>query len=157
MRKQILRTSAALAIAAGMTLAATGTSHGLDVTRPRDGQDPISSGCMSDGRIVKQKTDKYYSSRYHEHVKVTASLWYSRSCRTVWAMVDHTVPTNHWSGMGCNIWRNSDMKHYTCNHKTGTSEMLSPMLNDKNVTGFATAWAYDGNDPHQMFARTGSY
>ncbi|TVZ90530.1 DUF2690 domain-containing protein [Streptomyces sp. BK340] len=146
---------AALALAAGTTLVFTGPADAAG--RKWDGKDPIYSGCADTGRLVHKKTDKYYSSRYHLHVSVTASLWYSRGCRTVWAMVDANVPTDKWNGEGCNIWRNSDMKHYGCKHRTGTLEMLSPMLNDKNTTGFATAWSYVGNDPHEMFARTASY
>ncbi|MET9039614.1 hypothetical protein [Streptomyces mirabilis] len=54
------------------------------------------------------------------------------------------------------VWGHGALKHYTCNHKTGTREILSPMLNDKNTTGFTTAWSYIGDDPYEMYARTGS-
>lgn len=155
MKLRAVSAVAAVVLTAGTTLALAGPADAAN--RKWDGKDPIYTGCSSTGRIVKKKTDKYYSSRYHLHVSVTASLWYSSGCRTVWAMVDANVPEKYWTGKGCNVWRNSDMKHYTCNHTTGTQEKLSPMLNDKNTTGFATAWSYIGDDPHEMFARTGSY
>jgi hypothetical protein len=72
-------------------------------------------------------------------------------------MVDSTVPTNYYAGLGCNIHRNSDGKYLGCNHYDGTREYNSPMLNDQNVTGYATAWGFIGNDTHEMFAATGSY
>lgn len=126
--------------------------------RPYGGQDPHYSGCSTWGaRMVKHKTDYYYSSKYREHVWVKAELWYSSGCRTVWTEVHSNVPQNYAAGLGCNIHRKSDGKVLTCNHTTGTRERNSPMLNDKNTTGYAVAWGHIGDDPHILIATTGSY
>lgn len=151
-----IRTSAAaLALALGVALGVAGPSHAA--TYYYDGKDPYNTGCDYNSYVAKSAKDTYYSSKYGETVSVTASLWYSPGCRTVWAMVDSTVPDSYWAGLGCNVWRNSDMKREGCSVQTGTREWYSMMLNDKNLTSFATAWGFIGDDSHEMFARTGSY
>ncbi|MDX3753641.1 DUF2690 domain-containing protein [Streptomyces sp. AK08-02] len=153
MSSRLLRTVLPLLLAASSSLLFTSNAHAASY----DGQDPIYSGCANGSYVAKSDTDRYYSSKYKKTVTVEATLWYSPTCRTVWAMVDNTVPEQYWSGMGCNVWRNSDGKRYGCSHKTGTNEMMSMMLNDKDVTSYATAWSYIGDDPHEMYARTGSF
>jgi hypothetical protein len=150
---RLLRTGLPLLLAAIPSLLLT--SHAQAASY--DGQDPRTSGCANGAYVAKSATDRYYSSMYGQTVSVQANLWYSPTCRTVWAVVDNTVPGQYWSGMGCNVWRNSDGKRYGCSRQSGTNEMYSMMLNDKDVTSYATAWSYIGNDPHEMYARTGSF
>lgn len=149
------RSLAALALTAAATLGTMSQASASNL--PYDGRDAYSSGCSYHAYVAKSKTDSYYSSQYRMTVSVKAMLWYSPGCRTVWAMVDSTIPDSMWVKLGCNVWRNSDMKHEGCSVRTGEREWRSMMLNDKNLTSFATAWGYMGTDPHEMFASTGSY
>jgi hypothetical protein len=150
MRSRIANVLAALTVAAGAVTVMGAPAYAAAY----DGQDPRATGCRNGSYVAKSKTDRY-TSTYGNKVWVQANLWYSPSCRTVWAVVNTNV--TNWSGLGCNVWRNSDNKRMGCAASSGTQERYSMMLNDANVTSYATGWGYDGNDPHQMYARTDSY
>ena len=122
----------------------------------RDGVHPTAATCYKD-RVMKRQTPIYT----YERVYLGAvQLWYSPSCRSVWSRVvtaKPAVPVARGFNYGAyaRVWRNTDRKRFDCESINGSTNCLTRMLNDKNVTSYAEGLIWYNGKYH--WARTTSY
>lgn len=100
-----------------------------------DGQSPYSTGCINGSEIP-------YDLPLTNSIGQSAGrvrLWYSPSCRTVWATI-YDAPSPDGTGEGwADIHRNSDNHRFTCDIPQGFSSCWTYMLYDGGVTSHAHA------------------
>lgn len=100
-----------------------------------DGQSPYSTGCINGSEIP-------YDLPLTNSIGQSAGrvrLWYSPTCRTVWATI-YDAPSPDGTGEGwADIHRNSDNHRFTCYIPQGSSSCWTYMLYDGGVTSHAHA------------------
>lgn len=134
--------AAAMISAAGVSaatvtpaLAATCSGHGCDH------QNPYGAGCSNGSEIIYDEQLNGATA----HVR----LWYSPSCRTVWASI-YDAPAPDGTGEGyAEIHRNSDGLTLECQVQQGDNNCYTNMLYDGGVTSYAYGYYNDG-DPGEI-------
>ncbi|PKQ32678.1 MAG: hypothetical protein CVT62_01080 [Actinobacteria bacterium HGW-Actinobacteria-2] len=120
-----------------------------------DGQNPNLTSCWQSATIAKKKTS--HSGKFW------VSLIYSTKCRTVWVEVGGDFPYANGASFSGYVKRNSDGKKYNLGSMTSgkwgysangslTWVRWSPMLNDANVSSFAS-----GRFASEAWLTTASY
>lgn len=138
--RRIMGAAATGALAAGFMAVAAPASAGQ--VRPAtcsgyscDGQSPYSTGCINGSEIP-------YDLPLTNSIGQSAGrvrLWYSPTCRTVWATI-YNAPSPDGTGEGwADIHRNSDNHRFTCYIPQGSSSCWTYMLYDGGVTSHAHA------------------
>lgn len=100
-----------------------------------DGQTASSTSCWNDRRIVA--SSYLYAGSYNSGAII--DLYYSPSCRTTWARIEHgtiAAPGDNVGGIA-QIIRNSDGRTYTCHVTSSSGTCYTAMVNDANVTSYA--------------------
>jgi hypothetical protein len=121
---------------------------------PRDGQDPIASGCASTA-----STPRSVPIRANGTVVGRVDLRYSSGCRTVWGRVlAYYTPYQAVAY----VYRNSDGAFQRCANAAWSNTLFAYtcytlMLNDANVTSYAWGYAAEPSSLIVGYAETGSY
>ncbi|HEY0640362.1 MAG TPA: DUF2690 domain-containing protein [Pseudonocardiaceae bacterium] len=131
------------------------TAAADDQVLVKDGSDPRLTACTDTGRVVRQAPMR---NTYNGHAQGTVYLYYSTSCRTVWAKLvtgaPGCVPGDDWCG-SARVHRNSDGAELVCYTPRGASSCVTGQLNDAGVTSYAEADYTNG--PWNYYGKTGSY
>lgn len=122
-----------------------------------NGKNPNTTSCWQSAIVAKQKTS--HSGKFW------VSLMYSKTCRTVWVEVGGDYPYSDPNVFSGYVKRNSDGKKYSLGSMSSTGAnwwysannsltwvRWSPMLNDANVSSFAS-----GRFGSEPWLTTGSY
>lgn len=116
-----------------------------------DGQNPYGSGCFNSSEIIYnvQLTDGL-----GQGVGAYVRLWYSTTCRTVWASM-YNAPYTSGGGQGdADIHRNSDNHRFDCQVPLNESSCYTAMLYDGGTTSHAHATYNSGTFPGTAQATT---
>jgi Protein of unknown function (DUF2690) len=116
-----------------------------------DGQNPYGSGCFT-GSEIEYNTELV--DPLGQPVGAYVRLWYSPTCRTVWATI-YDAPSPDGTGEGwADIHRNSDNDRFTCEIPQNASSCYTLMLYDGGVTSHAHGEWTPGTFPGTATATT---
>jgi hypothetical protein len=135
LRRVLYAIGAACLVAGFMTAAAIPASAATCSGYGCDGQNPYGAGCFNGSEVV-------YDLALTNSIGQSAGrvrLWYSPSCRTVWATI-YNAPSPDGAGEGwADIHRNSDNDRFDCSIPQGASSCYTAMLYDGGTTSHAHA------------------
>jgi hypothetical protein len=131
MKKWAVAFALAAVGASGLVVADAGAASAATY----DGQAPASTSCWNDRRI--ESSTYLYSGSYQSDAII--DLYYSPSCRTTWARIEHGTIAQPGDNIGgiAQIIRNSDGRTYSCNVTSTSGTCYTAMVNDANVTSYA--------------------
>jgi hypothetical protein len=117
-----------------------------------DGQNPYGSGCFNSGGEVIYNVQ--LTDGLGQGVGAYVRLWYSTTCRTVWASM-YNAPYSSGGGQGdADIHRNSDNHRFDCTVPLNESSCYTAMLYDGGTTSHAHATFNSGTFPGTAQATT---
>jgi len=147
-----------VSLALAATVATVGTAvlvPGTAFAATYDGADPNTTHCANTASTKRSATIYRQGNRTNDNIIGRIELRYSSSCRTVWGRV--VIFTDSASDY-VEVVRNSDGAVQGCydafwQSSLGGYSCYTPMLNDRNVTSYATG----GRNVDGETEYTGSY
>jgi Protein of unknown function (DUF2690) len=158
-RHRLTVTIAALSIAVSGVLAIEGSPASA---ASYDGTDPYQTGCASGAYPVSYSHLWFNfgnSPLGARDANALIQLFYSPSCRTVWAVLTgalYAPPAPSNSGGYANIISNFDFQSYSCTANFN-GDCYTAQLNDAGVTSYAQASDTLGDNGPMYFGQTRSY